>query len=135
MCNSLAKAGRLHRLFSQGHACRLPTPEAVRNVVYAALDLCVQRFSCSSHYSGLSCFDTNFATCVQEQQRKREAPPPPPLVQASPDLSEDAAAAENTAAMAVAAGEVAAATAQVHAAVPGSEEHKSAEVSRALLPP
>ena len=68
-------------------------------------------------------------TCVQERQRKREAPPPPPLVQASPDLSEDAAAAENTAAMAVAAGEVAAATAQVHAAVPGSEEHKSAEVS------
>lgn len=30
--------------------------------------------------------------------------------------------------MAVAAGEVAAATAQAHAAVPGSEEHKTAEV-------
>ena len=81
---------------------------------------------CSCWFSQL--LAANSADCVQERQRKREAPPPP-LVQASPDLSEDAAAAENTAAMAVAAGEVAAATAQVHAAVPGSEEHKSAEVS------
>jgi len=67
---------------------------------------------------------------LQERQRKREAPPPPPAEEVSV-LSEDAAAAENTAAMAMAAGEVAAATAQAHAAVPGSGEHKTAEVSGA----
>lgn len=63
----------------------------------------------------------------QERQRKREAPPQP-HGEEDLGLSEDAAAAENTAAMAVAAGEVAAATAQAHAASPGSEEHKTAEV-------
>jgi len=68
----------------------------------------------------------------QERQRKREAPPQPPVEEES-GLSEDAAAAENTAAMAVAAGEVAAATAQAHAALPGSEEHKTAEVKPAVL--
>ena len=68
----------------------------------------------------------------QERQRKREAPPQP-LVEEESGLSEDAAAAENTAAMAVAAGEVAAATAQAHAALPGSEEHKTAEVKPAVL--
>lgn len=65
----------------------------------------------------------------QERQRKREAPLPPPPIEEPSGLSKDAAAAENTAAMAVAAGEVAAATAQAQAAVPGSDEHKTAEVS------
>ncbi|KAL0023373.1 hypothetical protein WJX77_012324 [Trebouxia sp. C0004] len=64
----------------------------------------------------------------KERQRKREAPPQPPVEEES-GLSEDAAAAENTAAMAVAAGEVAAATAQAHAALPGSEELKTAEAA------
>ena len=68
----------------------------------------------------------------QERQRKREAPLQP-LVEEESGLSEDAAAAENTAAMAVAAGEIAAATAQAHAALPGSEEHKTAEVKPAVL--
>ncbi len=68
----------------------------------------------------------------QERQRKRQAPPQP-LVEEESGLSEDAAAAENTAAMAVAAGEVAAATAQAHAALPGSEEHKTAEVKPAVM--
>ena len=65
---------------------------------------------------------------LQDRQRKREAPLPPPPTEEPFGVSKDAAAAESTAAMAVAAGEVAAATAQVQAAVPGSDEHKNAEV-------
>ena len=66
-------------------------------------------------------------TCLQERQRKREAPLPPEEAFLSKD-----AAAENTAAMAVAAVEVAAATAQAQAAVPGSDEHKTAEVRQSF---
>ena len=65
---------------------------------------------------------------LQERHRKREAPLPLPSTEEPSGLSKDAVAAENTAAMAVAAGEVAAATAQAQAAVPGSDEHKTAEV-------
>ena len=68
---------------------------------------------------------------LQERQRKREAsalPPVAPPAEETAGLSTDAAAAENTAAMAVAAGEMAVATAQAQAAAPGSEEHKTAEV-------
>lgn len=64
---------------------------------------------------------------MQERQRKREAPLLLPVEEPA-GLSKDAAAAENSAAMAVAAGEVAAATAQAQAAVPGSDEYKTAEV-------
>lgn len=69
---------------------------------------------------------------MQERQRKREAPAAALPVQEASGLSKDAAAAENTAAMAVAAGEVAAATAQAQAATPGSEEHRTAEVRAAV---
>ena len=65
---------------------------------------------------------------LQDRQCKQEAPLPLPPTEEPFGLSKDAAAAESTAAMAVAAGEVAAATAQAQAAVPGSDEHKTAEV-------